>query len=332
MLSETAAGLAGLPRPGGGRTALRWERLAAIARRDLVEARLAEGHADAVAILHELGRADLLDDIGLAGVWAAEPGRMRAAPDGEGWVLTGTKRWCSGASTVDAALVTAVAEDGPRLFLVPASSVTADPDSWHPYGMAASDSFTISVDARVDGDRAVAGPDAYVGRPGFWHGGCGVAACWYGGALGLLDDLVAAVGCADGEAVGGAAGATTGGAGSARSDRIQEAAVGQAASALQLARALLVTAAAEIDGDPTDLEAARRRALGVRVGVARSAREVIGAADHVRGAADLCHDVVHARRLADLNVYLRQLPLGPAEADLGRAVLDAGPAAWRSLC
>jgi hypothetical protein len=49
--------------------------------------------------------------------------------------------------------------------------------------MAASD----SPEVRFDGIRAVpvGGPGAYTGRPGFAHGGAGVAACWYGGARGV---------------------------------------------------------------------------------------------------------------------------------------------------
>ena len=44
-----------LPLPGHGRTRVRWAALAGIAEHDLSLARLAEGHADAIAILDELG-------------------------------------------------------------------------------------------------------------------------------------------------------------------------------------------------------------------------------------------------------------------------------------
>ena len=46
-----------LPAPGGGDTVARWSALASWGRTDLPLARLAEGHTDAVAILHEPGRA-----------------------------------------------------------------------------------------------------------------------------------------------------------------------------------------------------------------------------------------------------------------------------------
>lgn len=44
-----------LPLPASGRTAERWQRLARLAEDNIVAARIAESHVDAVAILHELG-------------------------------------------------------------------------------------------------------------------------------------------------------------------------------------------------------------------------------------------------------------------------------------
>ncbi len=37
-------------------------------------------------------------------------------------------------------------------------------------------------------------PGAYLDRPGFWHGAIGVAACWYGGAVAVADELRRRVG------------------------------------------------------------------------------------------------------------------------------------------
>lgn len=77
-----------LPLPGGGSTWARFGGLAELAAVDLSVARLAEGHADATAILAEAG-APAPD--GLLGVWAADPpgGRVEAARDGPGWRLGG---------------------------------------------------------------------------------------------------------------------------------------------------------------------------------------------------------------------------------------------------
>ena len=51
------SGRLNLPLPGSGRTRERWAALADLAGEDLSLARLAEGHADALAILAELGAA-----------------------------------------------------------------------------------------------------------------------------------------------------------------------------------------------------------------------------------------------------------------------------------
>ncbi len=60
-----------LPLPGSGHTAQRWRRLAELTDIDVVAGRLAEAHADALAILTELdGPAP--DEEELWGVWAAE--------------------------------------------------------------------------------------------------------------------------------------------------------------------------------------------------------------------------------------------------------------------
>ena len=65
-------GQADLPLPGRGRTRARWAALADLAEEDLSLARLAEGHADALAILAELGQAP--PPAGSRwGVWAAQP-------------------------------------------------------------------------------------------------------------------------------------------------------------------------------------------------------------------------------------------------------------------
>ena len=176
-----AAGALDLPLPGAGRTLERWTALAELSAADLVLGRLAEAHADAVAILAELGGAA---PDGLWGVWAAEPptARVEAVRTGDGWVLEGRKAWCSGALVLDAALVSAHADDGRRLFAVDVADVVPVPGTWAAVGMAASGSVAVDLD-RVPA-RPVGGPGAYLDRPGFWHGGAGVAACWYGGALG----------------------------------------------------------------------------------------------------------------------------------------------------
>ena len=99
-----------LPLPGQGHTPQRLRALLEIARTDLALARLAEPHADAIAILREAGAEPKPG--ALYAVWASEiPGRTLRLIDGK---LFGKKMFCTGASLVDRALVT-IAEPEPRL-------------------------------------------------------------------------------------------------------------------------------------------------------------------------------------------------------------------------
>jgi hypothetical protein len=298
-----------LPLPGHGATADRLRGLAALGRADLVACRLGEGHADAVAIRAELGDAEHEQNPGGGerwGVWAAAPSSVRAEHGPDGWRLTGDRPWCSGAAWCTDALVTVAADDGIRLFAVRNQLPHAQPldGTWLAVGMAGSDSRTIRfTDAPA---RPVGSPGAYVDRPGFWHGGVGVAACWFGGAQGVGDTLIDAARRRD---LGPHALAH----------------LGAVDVALGAARAVLEEAAARIDANPrTD---AHRLALRVRSTVEAAATEVIDRVGRALGAGPLCRDGDHARRVADLTVYLRQ---SHAEGDLeqlGRLLVAEG-SAW----
>jgi alkylation response protein AidB-like acyl-CoA dehydrogenase len=280
-----------LPLPGHGETSERFRRLAEMGRRDLVAARLGEGHADAIAIKAELGDAPAATGERW-GVWAAAPTSVRAERTGDAWHLTGDRPWCSGAAWCTDALVTAAAEDGIRLFAVRNEPPSARPvdGTWPALGMAGSDSRTVRFDGAPA--RPVGGPGDYTARPGFWHGGVGVAACWYGGALGVADTLAAAARAKD-----------VGPHGLAH--------LGAVEVTLGAARAVLAEAAAAIDADPR--ADAHRLALRSRATVEASATEVLDRVGRALGAGPLCRDSEHARRVADLTVYLRQ---SHAEADL----------------
>jgi hypothetical protein len=292
-----------LPLPGAGATAERFTRLIRIATADPVRARLAEGHADAVAILAELGGPDPARDIW--GVWAARPQSVTARRTATGWRLDGERDWCSGATTCTRALLTAAAPDGVRLFAVEVTGpgLVVVPDSWPAVGMAASDSSSVrlqDVAAQV-----VGGPEDYTQRPGFWHGAIGVAACWYGGACGVARPLDAA----------------------ARRQRPADphllAHLGAVDACLAAAAALLDRAAALIDAAPAgDL---RLPAMRVRAVVEAAAREVLDRTGRALGAGPLCRDGAHARRVADLTVYLRQHHGERDLAELGAAVAAAAP-------
>jgi alkylation response protein AidB-like acyl-CoA dehydrogenase len=275
-----------VPLPGQGRTLERWRYLAGTAADHASRARLAEGHLDALAILSELDRRDLRPPGSLWGVWAAQPATLRATPTSSGWQLQGTKAWCSGSRGLDEALVTATSDLGPLLFAVPTDDLGVIDGSWQPLGMEATASHTVLFDLHLSAHRLVGRANSYVDRPGFWHGGIGVAACWYGAATGVARAL------ADPSR--------------ASQDPYLVAARGRSVSRLHESRALLRRAADEIDLDPANSTTAQYRAMDVRLAVSQTARRVLDTTVAVLGADPLCHDPDHVRRVADLTVYLSQ--------------------------
>ncbi|WP_051478905.1 acyl-CoA dehydrogenase, partial [Arthrobacter sp. H5] len=182
-------GLETSPLPGQGSTLRLWETLATIAAADLTVARTAEPHLDALAILAQAG---IPAPKGTWGVFAAEgPGaRLTATNDDVAWRLDGRKPWCSLASRLDHAVVTAhVGDNERRAFTVDLrqDGVDAVPGTWASRGLSAVDS------GAVDFEKAAAQPvgdnNWYLSRDGFAWGGIGVAACWYGGTVGVARRL-----------------------------------------------------------------------------------------------------------------------------------------------
>jgi alkylation response protein AidB-like acyl-CoA dehydrogenase len=309
-------GLLDLPLPGGGRSADRFRALSEIARVDLDVARLAEAHVDAQAIIAELTGADQLlsgSEIGsrsrrLWGVWAANPptSPLTATQSSSGWLIDGTKPWCSGAGCCDAALVTAHTVDGYRLFAVDLhdSSVRPVDGTWPARSMRGCDSRSVAFTATPASP--LGGVDGYLNRPGFWHGAMGVAAVWLGGALAITDPLW-----------------TT--ARRRQLDHHALAHIGAIDAVLAAAEALLARAADLIDADPGnesgDAELAARQ---VRAVVESAAVQVVDRVGRALGAAPLALDAAHAKRVGDLELYLRQ---SHAERDLeaaGRLVVEKG--------
>lgn len=297
------AGLTRLPLPGAGATLARWQAFATVGAHDLALAKLYEGHLDAVAILHEAGLASLADN-GLWGTWCAEPPDARVAFDGA--TLSGRKAWCSGAANVSHAVVSCWNNAGaPCLAAVAMDQpgVTVTDAGWQAVGMAGSRSVDVVFDLAVA--TPVGAPGCYVERPGFWHGGAGVAACWYGAAQALAAALHASV------AERSAAGQPV--------DAHRLAQLGEVDVALQTTAALMRAAAAQIDAAPFDNGMAR--ALRVRLAVEACAGTVLHAVGRALGAGPLCKDGRIARLYADLPVFLRQSHAERDLATLGRAML-----------
>ena len=323
------------PVPGAGSTADLWRALATLAAHDVGAARAVEPHLDAVAILdqaREAGEVALPARASSSGrftwgVFAAEgPGarlvaelvaadtpdtpEASAAPDAPGasWALIGTKPWCSLADVLDGALVTAWVGDERRLFAVDLRQpgVEVVPGAWHARGLAEIPSGPVvfeGVPATPVGE-----PGWYLRRPGFEWGGIAVAACWYGGAVGVAGALLHAAVARD-------------------PDPWLLRALGVVDERLADARRALEEAAVAVDAGRAVGQEARLLAKRTRATVAHAAEDVLAAVGGALGPGPLASDPAHAKRVADLELYLRQRHAEKDDASLGGAVRDAALAA-----
>ncbi|MDR6730739.1 acyl-CoA dehydrogenase family protein [Delftia lacustris] len=318
-----AQGADRLPLPGHGHTLQRWRALVEVAAHSLSLAKLYEGHTDALAILSEL-QADLATEGLRWAVWCAEPPgeRVQATPTaphaaahaGMAVQLSGHKPWCSGARAVDRALVSGWLADGRRCLIavtMDQPGIRRDDSHWQAVGMAAS----ASADVHFDGATGVlvGEPGQYLSRPGFHHGGAGVAACWHGAAARIASHLQQAVG--------------------QREDPHRQAHLGALDVALAGAAGLLRDAAARIDATPSDpcLLAVSRARLAVEA----AAEEVLRRVPRAIGPGPLCKNRGLAQLMADLPVFIRQSHAERDQAALGRLLADKaqasqapGGAAW----
>jgi hypothetical protein len=231
--------------------------------------------------------------------------------------LEGVKPWCSGAALLTHALVTAWRYGEPVLAAVELAqpSVHVSDGGWNAIGMAATGTSEVCFDGALAVQIGAAG--AYLARPGFWHGGAGIAACWYGCAVELAAALRAQV--------------------VRREEPHACAHLGAADAQLAAAGALLRETAAWIDRAPR--ADAMRRAMRVRLAVEEAASAVLAHVTRALGAGPLCTDLRFARAAADLPVFLRQSHAERDAAALGEALRNPpDPLAcepdpqWRLAC
>ncbi len=293
------------PAPATGRTLSRWELLASLGAADLTAARVVEAHLDAVAILDEAGAPQPPEGT-TWGVFAAEAPDVRL--DASAGAVTGTKPWCSLAGSLSNALVTAHSPQGRRLYAVDLRHPGVHPvaGGWHARGLVRVPSGPVRFD---DVPATPVGEVGwYLTRPGFAYGGLGVAACWYGGAVGLARTLAAA-------------------AGRRAPDQIALWHLGSVDLSLCQARAVLADAARTVDAGEATGSAGQLLALRVRTVVAQAAEAVLASVGHALGPAPLALDADHARRVSDLTLYLRQHHAERDEVALGE-LLSQGPEPW----
>ena len=283
-----------LPLPGRGETVSRHRMLMELGREDLSLARIAEAHWDAVAILAEAGREPEAGAV--YGVWASErAGReLRLELEGDDGYLTGTKLFLSGAGLVDRALITA----GTNSMLIDVGlranrdRIHFDGSGWKTNAFAATCTAAGHFDrARFSAADVVGQHGWYTERVGFWHGACGPAACWAGGALGLLADARRQT----------------------RDDAQTFAQTGAIEADAWAVQAYLDMAGREIDGGRDDAQTARSRALIVRHLVEQACTDVLRRVARAFGAGPLAMDAEFLRRCEELDLYLRQ---SHAERDL----------------
>src|SRR6478752_5803519 len=314
-LGETA------PKPGSGRTAFLWEILASVTAVDVAAGRVLEPHLDAAAILAQAaglaageGR-DFPDPDGIRfdgawGVFAAEaPGlRLEAKAANGGFLLHGSKPWCSLAAQLDHAVLTAHVEGGGRAaFAVDlhADGVSfADPE-WTSRGLREVRSGTVHFDAVPA--VPLGGSGWYYQRPGFAWGGMGVAACWLGGAVAVARSFTASLQRA---ADGGR-----------EPDQIALAHLGEIDRTLAALTAYLADTASRIDAGELSDRGAWQEALRVRGSVAAAVERVQTLVSQNLGPAPLAFDERYGKRMADLALYIRQHHAMRDDAQLGALAL-----------
>ncbi|RUR03185.1 acyl-CoA/acyl-ACP dehydrogenase [Labedella endophytica] len=286
--------------------------LGALADGDVTVARVVEPHLDALGILAQAGMP-VPDDAARFGVFAAEAPGLRLdarragpaeSPELPAWRVTGRKPWCSLASRLSDALLTAHTPSGERrLFRVSLRDpgVTTNDELWVSRGMPLVPSGPIDL-ADVPAE-PVGEAGWYLDRPGFAWGGIGVAACWWGGAIGLVDALHAH-------------------AERKPDSELALAALGASAVDLAAAENAVAEAARAIESG----DAAGRRGAAIAQRVRSTVR---GRVDAIRtravatlGPAPLTVDEPYLTRVSDLELYVQQDHGERDLARLGRLILD----------
>ena len=284
---------------GEGHSLERFQALQRLALEDLSLGRLAEAHVDALQILREANRPAIPG--ASYGVWAAEDpscelGLVTQCGQSR---LVGTKSFCTGAGFIDRALVTVRTPEVLLLDVDVASNrdhLGIDHSGW--CSPAFADTVTAVVDfagLEVPPSAVVGGGGWYLDRPGFWNGACGPAACWAGGAQGIVGWALAKL------------------MASANPNPIRDVAMGTLAALAYQMDAVLAHAAHDIDADPADDTRARRRALEVRHNIERACTSILDVVGRILGPRPLIADVQFQTRALAVQLYVRQCH---AESDL----------------
>lgn len=282
VLKQLIHSVGRLPEPASGQTYQRWQIFAQIAGFDLSLAKLFESHFDALSILHELGYQHEIDEETWA-VWAADGGPVPLQV--ENGLCHGIKPWCSGAEFIHKALISFKDQQGQSQLCIidlNQSLITIDLAHWQAIGMQGTQ--TARVNFQGIAVKLIGHPNDYLDRIGFWHGAAGVAACWYGAAVRLVDELQQS--CLK------------------TPNPFKKMYLGQLATRLAVTRQYFQYIAQLIDSQPKLSHERDVRIL--RAQAEQSCLEVIEGVGKALGARPFCEQATFASLMADLPVFIRQ--------------------------
>lgn len=289
-----------VPPMGEGQSLARLHFLTTIARRDLSLARLIEGHLDATQILREALRP--VDNDMLYAIWAsggpADTSQITQSKSaGRGAELTGSKPFCSGSDIVDRALIYIYPSeqlvDMNMRAVDSRARIVFEGGQWKSSAFSDTHTWTVTFHGLpITQDDYIGGYKWYFERPGFCLGALAPAACWAGGALALVDSVRQRT------LKGGHAKAHLG---------------AMVASTCSM-QSMLKWGAGQIDADPTNKSGSMfPMALLVRHHIERGCTETLDRFGRTLGPRPYAFEADNARRIAELNLYIRQCH---AERDL----------------
>ncbi len=282
-----------VPPMGAGLSIARLSFLTTVARHDLGLARLIEGHLDATQILREAGcpaETDKLYAIWASGGPADTTDLKEDRPRDVNAGLTGSKPFCSGSDIVDRALV----------YVYPAEQLVDinmrgtgsqenlkfEAGQWISTAFAQTHNWTVRFEGLpVSDDSRIGGHKWYFDRAGFCLGALAPAACWTGGAMGLVDSVRQRT-LNDGHA---------------------RAHLGAMVSSVCSMNAMLGWGADQIDADPENSSGSMfPTALLVRHHIERACTDILDRFGRTLGPRPFAFESVNARRIAELTLYIRQ--------------------------
>jgi alkylation response protein AidB-like acyl-CoA dehydrogenase len=172
--------------------------LTAIGSGNLAVGRIFEAHVNALRLITRYGTTSqqrTSQGGTLHALWVTDPpnGGLRMTPVPEGWLLTGSKMFCSGAGHVDRAVVTAAMETGEyQMLVVPSHQGEKTQALQSPLqGMRAAVTGTVDLSGiRITHEALLGRPGDYLREPEFSCGAWRGSAVALGGLSALLDATI----------------------------------------------------------------------------------------------------------------------------------------------